>query len=185
MAHDGSSLPPSWDSRSGRAAWVGTFLVVLLLLLLLPPTATGQVSTPTTPIDRFASETLLPLAEQALASSQTSDEKLTYFKDQFERERQQRQNDNVERQKELTNWQTISEGLSSRVETLQTYSDNLLTQLGDLSASEQKNYTAALAMVDSIKTRAQSLERERDLWRIAGIGGGVVAVVAIIVALVK
>lgn len=110
---------------------------------------------------------------------------MTYFEEALKQERTQRQSDNADRQKEISNWQGISETLSAQVTTQQSYLSDFDSRLGTFSGSEQERHDAAVKALDNIEADAKALERSRDLWRIAGIGGGVVAVVAIIVAVAK
>jgi hypothetical protein len=158
-----------------RVSWLALFSVLVLALSPFvaqaqsstpPSTDTAQASSPTTLIDKLVSETWLPLAERALSSSEDSDLSLEYYKQQFEQERTQRQNDNAERTKELINWQTISEGLSSRVTTLQTFSDSLLSHLGSFQGSEAEKQAAALAAVDGIKAGAHALELQVGVLKV-------------------
>lgn len=157
---------------------LGIFSLLVILLCLPASKAIGQASSQTTPIDKFASEILLPLAEQALSSSETSDAELQALK-------KQKIADDAQRKIEQENSATLLKAQSDRALTLQTYSDNLLAQLGDLSGSEEEKQAAALKAIKDMQKQAIALEREKNLWRIAGIGGGAVAVIAIIVAIVK
>ena len=185
MKSDGSPLRPSWRSPSGRAAFWFILSLVLLLLLLPPSRATGQAITGTSSPAAPSLESLLPTLDKAIDSSMSTDARLTYFEEALKQERTQRQSDNADRQKEISNWQGISETLSAQVTTQQSYLSDFDSRLGTFSGSEQERHDAAVKALDNIEADAKALERSRDLWRIAGIGGGVVAVVAIIVAVAK
>ncbi len=159
---------------------------VLQAQISAPPSLdTGPPSQPTTPIDSFVSQTLLPLAEQALESSKTSDLKLASYATRFQELQQQRQKDNEERQKDLANWQSISETLALRVGTLQTYSDYLLKRLGDFSGSEEEKHRVAVAKLDEITAGAKTLETQNALLKYGMIGAVVVTAAAVIFAAVK
>lgn len=175
---DGSRLPSPWGSSSGRAVFLCSALLVLLLLLLPVLTVTGQALTPTTPIDVFVSQTLLPLAEQALESSLTSDAKLQALE-------AQKKIDDAERLKEQADSERRYETLQNQAQTLQTYSDNLLKRLGDFSGSEEERYRAAGEALDKIKADAKALEMQNALLKYGMIGAVVVTVAAVIYAAVK
>ena len=178
MRSDGSCLPSPWGSPSGRAVLVCTCLLVLLLLLLPLSTATGQAKPQTSPIESFASETLLPLAEQALSSSETSDADLQTLK-------QQKIEDDKQRKIEQNDSATLLKEQSDRVTILQTYSDNLLAQLGDFSGSEAEKQAAALVALQKIKDDAVAVELQNKILRGALIGTGVATLIAIIVAVAR
>lgn len=182
---DGSYLPSPWGSRSGRAVFWLTLSLVLLLLCLPPLTATGQATLLTTQPVVPSLENLLPTLDKAIDSSMSTDARLIYFEEALKQERTQRQSDNADRQKEISSWQGISETLSAQVTTQRSYLSDFDNRLGTFSGSDRERHDAAVKALDSIETKAKALELERDLWRLAGIGGGVAAVVAIIVAVVR
>ncbi len=131
----------------------------------------AQASTETTPIESVISDKLLPLAERALESSQTSDSNLEYYKQQWTLEREQRKKDNEERLRELTRYQTLLAQSSSRVATLQTYFDSLLQLLGVSETSEAQKYEAAKVAVSDIKEKAEAEARDKEAWKLAGFTG--------------
>jgi len=143
--------------------------------LMLPSPAIVLPNQQTTPIENFVSQTLLPLAEKALASSENSDQKLAAYRNSYEQEKTQRQSDNAERMKEVSSWQSISETLSLRVGTLQTFSDSLLAKLGDFSGSEDQKHAAAILAIDKIQANAKALEAENGLMKYGYLALGTVA----------
>jgi hypothetical protein len=159
-------------------AWWSAFFLVLVLSISCT-IAEAQTSLPQSPaielpnqqttlIESFVSQTLLPLAEKALASSENSDQRLAAYRNSYEQEQTLRQSGNAERLNDLRNWQSISETLSLRVGTLQIFSDSLLAKLGDFSGSEDEKHTKALTALDGIMAKAQAVELENKILKIVG-----------------
>jgi hypothetical protein len=163
---DGSSLPPSWGSYSGRAVLAG--LLCVLLLLLVPQIAQGQTEKPPTLQEL---QSYLLIANEALT-------KLVPLSALQETRIVSLQSDLGMLSTQLTDSQraqgTSEQGRLKAVASLGTLS----TQYGDLLLSFNDYRT-------EMQKQVADLERARNFWRIAGIGGGVVAMVAVIVAIAR
>jgi hypothetical protein len=152
----------------------------------LPPSPDiAPASSPITPTDSFVSAILRPLLEQALSSSESSDQRLIELQRQSEIDRQQRIAELKLRQLEQADSAQAYRTLSDRAARLQSCYDGLSSRLTDISGSEEERQAAALAALDGIQADARALTRSRNTWRAVGIGGGVVAVLALIWAAVK
>ncbi|MBE3065019.1 MAG: hypothetical protein IMZ69_08380 [Spirochaetes bacterium] len=166
----------------------------MLLLFCSGLVATAQTSAPqsqdtaparsqTTSIESSALQTLRPLVEQALTSSEDSDQTLLDLNQQIERDRQQkiaddeqRKKEAEQRQKEQTDSAAAFKTLSARAGRLQTFSDNVLSRLTDFSGSEEEKQAAALAVVDAILAGAKKVEGENKVLKWAC---GILAAIAI------
>jgi hypothetical protein len=166
-------------------------LSVLLALAICSPAAQGQSSTPpspateqpspqTSPTVSTALQTLLPLAEQALESSKTSDQRLIELALQIEQDRlqkiaddKQRQIEQEQRRKESQDSAQAYKTLSDRVAALQNYSDISLKLLGDFSGSEEQKQAAALAALAKIQTDADALAFQVSILKFGCITFGV------------
>ena len=129
--------------------------------LTQPSQAIVLPSMPTTPIEKFVSQTLLPLAERALESSETSDKDLLTLK-------QQTIDDDAQRKKEQADSARLLKEQSDRADKLQTFSDDLLKQLGIFSGTEDEKHAAATKAIEGIQLRAKALEAENSLLKIGG-----------------
>jgi hypothetical protein len=178
-----SSRQP-WGQR-WLSSWFSRSLLALLLLSVPSLTATAQASPPTTPTDAFVSQTLRPLLEAALSSSEDSDSNSLTLQQRIDADATQKKLDDAERKKEQEASATAYSGLLLRAGTLQTYFDALSSKLTDFSGSDAEKQKAALAAVDSIKAGVQAVELENKILKVAAIGSGVALVVAVIVAIVK
>jgi septal ring factor EnvC (AmiA/AmiB activator) len=159
-------LPPFWGSRSGRAVLAGSLCV--LLFLAVPQIGHAQNEKP---------PTLQELQSYLLIANEA-----------------------------LTKLVPLSELQETRIGDLQTDLGSLNEQLIDsradlvISEAERQKAQASLdklsGQFDSLsqsfndyRTEMQrqvaDLERERTFWKVVGIGGGAVALAAIIYALVK
>jgi anti-sigma-K factor RskA len=161
----------SSSSRSGafswaRRSWAG--LLCALLLLLAPPIAHGQSEKP-------------PTLQDLKASILTANEALTQLVPltaQQEKRIADLQADLVTLSGQLTDSQ--AELATSEAERLKVAAslESLWKQYNDLSLSFSAYRT-------EMQKQVAGLERERNFWRIAGIGGGTVTVVAIILAIAR
>jgi hypothetical protein len=122
-------------------------------------------------------QTLLPLAEQVLTSSQASDAELLRLKAQKIADDEQRRIEQQQRQKESDDSARALTEQSAKAARLQTLHNGLLTRLGDFSGSEDQKQAAALDALSAIQAGARRLERERDFWRSTAIFSAAVAVV--------
>lgn len=135
-----------------------------------PSPATERASAPTTPTESFVSQTLRPLLAEALISSESSDEELL-------RLRRQKLIDDAQRQKEQADSAKALSEQSARADRLQSYFDELSGKLTDFSGSEDEKQAAALRAIDDITRQARALQAENKLLR---LGGGTVVVGALV-----
>jgi hypothetical protein len=118
------------------------------------------------------------MAEGALSSSENSDQKFLTLNSDYSSLLEQNKIDNAQRMSDLTNWQTISETLSLRVGTLQTFSDDLLKQLGIFSGSEDEKHAKAMVALGHIQDGVKAVELENKILK---IGGSVLLVAAVVI----
>jgi hypothetical protein len=118
------------------------------------------------------------LAEQALVSSETSDQKLIELQKQIEIDRAQRL---IEQQASAQAYKDLSD----QAAILQTYSDDLLSRLGSFRGSEEEKHAAAVKALDVIQAGVKAKDLELAVWKYGTIGAVVVIVVAVVWAAVK
>lgn len=135
--------------------------------LLLPDSA--LIFKPTGPLEEFVLQTLRPSLELALSSSRSTDERLNELQQQIERDR-------TERQQEQIDWQMALAALSDQADQLRSFFKGLSERLTSFSGDEEQQYQQALEGLDGIQKRAAALEQQ-NLW--LKIGCGALAVLAL------
>ncbi len=166
----------SWPSRS---AWWWALALALAGCCGGPPAgaqdsapllpASALIWTPTTPLEEFVLQSLRPLLGEALESSRSTDRRLSELEQQIERER-------LERQQEQIDWQKDFAALSSRADRLQSFFNGLSQRLTSFSGDEEEQYQRAVKALDGIQKRAAAVELENKLLKIGCIVLGTLAI---------
>ncbi len=169
-----------------RLRWASCFASFFLFCCLIaaaqssvPSSQDSKLDSPqTTSTESSALQTLRPLLDQALTSSEATDQHLNELKSKIDSDAQQRKREDEQRQKESAASAKAFSELSQRATRLQSYYDSVLLKLIDFSGSEEQKQAAVLKAVDDIIGDAKRLERaNRGLrigcWILGGTAAGV------------